>query len=416
VDIGLSTYVEFRVVMSWLSRAGARLVPAGRRDWAEAVWAEAHQVPPGWSRLAWRAGGAWLIAREAAMVRRAGTLLLFGAAAGAAAWSAWPDSAASGAALARVDVIGVLALLAGLPPLARWLLGPPDNRAARRLRGGCYVALLAILPAMAAIGVFRDAVPRSGRDLHTFHAFEGPGVAGTSVGGPQVASVLALLIFTALGLAALLALTARRTRVAPATLSIGVRAGLPLGAAMFAVDPLGVDKYVTAPWLHGTMTDTVPAGWAQWLVRLCWILLIGAPLAASFLAALRFDKPGTREQVSGARLWQGTAAALVSNGVGALVVSALGTGLTALLVTSAWVRGVLYHGQHLTASAVYGRELFSSNIAGGYFFMCVIFPLIGAVISLIGALAGDAVACLRSRSRTDDGCLADAGAMQPEIS
>jgi hypothetical protein len=43
--------------MSWLSRAGARLVPAGRRDWAEAVWAEAHQVPPGWPRLAWRAAG-----------------------------------------------------------------------------------------------------------------------------------------------------------------------------------------------------------------------------------------------------------------------------------------------------------------------------------------------------------------------
>ena len=34
--------------MSWLSRAGARLMPAGRREWAEAVWAEAQEVPPGW--------------------------------------------------------------------------------------------------------------------------------------------------------------------------------------------------------------------------------------------------------------------------------------------------------------------------------------------------------------------------------
>ena len=31
--------------MSWLDRAGARLLPAERRDWAEAVWAEAHEVP-----------------------------------------------------------------------------------------------------------------------------------------------------------------------------------------------------------------------------------------------------------------------------------------------------------------------------------------------------------------------------------
>jgi len=35
------------------------LLPAGRRDWAAAVRAEAYEVPPGLARLAWRAGGAW---------------------------------------------------------------------------------------------------------------------------------------------------------------------------------------------------------------------------------------------------------------------------------------------------------------------------------------------------------------------
>jgi hypothetical protein len=56
--------------VSWLGRAGARLVssgvrlvPAGRQDWAEAIWAEAYEVPAGWPRLAWRLGGVWLIAR-----------------------------------------------------------------------------------------------------------------------------------------------------------------------------------------------------------------------------------------------------------------------------------------------------------------------------------------------------------------
>jgi hypothetical protein len=48
------------------------LLPAGRREWAAAIWAEAHEVPPGLARLAWRAGGAWVLAREALMPRRLG--------------------------------------------------------------------------------------------------------------------------------------------------------------------------------------------------------------------------------------------------------------------------------------------------------------------------------------------------------
>jgi hypothetical protein len=55
--------------MSRLGRAAwrgvARLIPAERRDWAEAIWAEAREVPPGLRRLAWRAGGIRLMAMEA---------------------------------------------------------------------------------------------------------------------------------------------------------------------------------------------------------------------------------------------------------------------------------------------------------------------------------------------------------------
>ncbi len=58
-------------------RGTARLVSAGRRDWVEAVWAEAPEVPPGLRRLAWRAGGARLIAREALMRRGIGSAMLF---------------------------------------------------------------------------------------------------------------------------------------------------------------------------------------------------------------------------------------------------------------------------------------------------------------------------------------------------
>ena len=121
--------------MSWLGRAAARLVPAERRDWAEALWAEAGEVPPGLARLAWRAGGMRLIAREALLVRRAGRSLVFATAAAWVTWAAWPGPAGNIAtAVARVDVVTVLLVLAGLPLLARWLFGPP---AAARWRGCC---------------------------------------------------------------------------------------------------------------------------------------------------------------------------------------------------------------------------------------------------------------------------------------
>jgi hypothetical protein len=55
---------------------------------------------------------------------------------------------------------------------------------------------------------------------------------------------------------------------------------------------------------------------------------------------------------------------VVSGGAGALFVTVFGTGTTVVFVHSAWVRGLLFHGQHLTASAVYGRELFASQNAG----------------------------------------------------
>ena len=243
--------------MSWLGRAGARLVPAGRRDWAEAVWAEAHEVPAGWPRLAWRVGGVWLIAKEAVMVRWIGSRVLFAAAAGAAAWSAW---SVGQAATVRADVIVTVLLLAGLPLLARWFLGPPDNRAARRLRAAGYAAILALMPAKAATDLFLGAVPRGGIDLHTydrFHCKNEPWcnwVPGTSGLSPTVGSEVMLLLLTACGLAIVLALTARRTRVAPAALTVGVGTGLALGVVMYAIAPLGLNvAYPYRPWFPGSV-------------------------------------------------------------------------------------------------------------------------------------------------------------------
>ena len=157
--------------MAAAARHGAaRLLPAGRRDWVAAVWAEAHEVPPGLARLAWRAGGVWMLAREALLPRRIGSAMLFAAAAAVAAWAAWPGSSASFATPGvRGYVIAMVLLLAGLPLLARPFLGPAGgSRAARFLRAGTCAALLALMPAEAAVYQFAETPPRGGTDLRLY--------------------------------------------------------------------------------------------------------------------------------------------------------------------------------------------------------------------------------------------------------
>jgi hypothetical protein len=375
--------------MSWPGRVAAaadratvRLVPAARRDWAEAVLAEAYEVPPGWPRLAWRASGARLIVRETMVVRRVGVLVLFAVAAGTAAWAAWPKSSVPlihGSA-DQGDVIITIALLAGLPLLTRWFLGPPDNKAARRVRAGCYAAILAIMPAKAVTDMFVGAAPRGGIDLHTFDALYDNGilpVPGSVTGGPDWGGEIFILFITACYVAVILVLTARRASVAPATLAISARAGLLLGLVMYAVDPLGGQKIATNPWLRGSATDP--------LVILAWILLFSAPFVAGALAGSRCCIPDDPGRASAVRAWQGIAAGLVSNGIGALTVTALGFGTTALMLKSAWIRGWLYHGQHLTHSAIYGRELYASGNMAFYAVICVVFPIIGLMAGLGGS-------------------------------
>jgi hypothetical protein len=86
---------------SRLVRAAMRLMPARRRDWAEALWAETGQAPIGWARLAWRAGGVRLIAREALLAQRA-------------AWQAQADHHALTASLGTDGYAVILAFVPGL--------------------------------------------------------------------------------------------------------------------------------------------------------------------------------------------------------------------------------------------------------------------------------------------------------------
>jgi len=57
-------------MLTRMLRDAARLLPSARREWAEAVRAEADLVPAGWPRVGWLAGGLWLAVKEAEIMRK----------------------------------------------------------------------------------------------------------------------------------------------------------------------------------------------------------------------------------------------------------------------------------------------------------------------------------------------------------
>jgi hypothetical protein len=366
-------------------RAAAWLVPAGRRDWVTAVWAEAREVPPGLERLAWRIGGAWMLAREALMPRRLGRAVLFAAAAGAAAWAAWPQPGAGHAAVSRFHVIATVLLLAGLPLLARRFFGAPTpSRAGRSLRVFSCAAILALLPAFAIVEAFANLVPAQPAYRYVFCIAQGwsnaqgcGAVPGTSTGGPPWAGEIPLILMTSAYLGVILFLTSRRSQVTGSTLAIGTGTGLAFGMVMYAVAPLGITNGATDPWLPGSTADP--------LVALAWILLFGGPVVAAVLAAWRGRGPGGAALPSSIRIGQGIAAGVLANGIAALFTTALGTGTIALMLRSAWLLRWLNHGHQLTAIAAYRYESYAGAGANVYLFMLIWFPVIGLFMSAIGA-------------------------------
>jgi hypothetical protein len=372
---------------TWLvaaGRAATRLVAAGRRDWVEAVWAEAHVVPPGWRRLAWRAGGVWLIARQALTVYRPGRAVVFAVAAGVATWGAWGNPSADHAIPDQFGVIATVLLLAGLPLLARRFFGPVSNsRAARLLRVGGYAAILALMPALAIVETFANLTPAQPAYRYIFCIAQGwsniqgcNGVPGRSTGGPAWAGEIPLILMTIAYLGVILFLTSRRSQVTRGTLAIGAGTGLLFGVVMYAVAPLGLGNDATDPWLPGSTADP--------LVALAWILLFGGPAVAGVLAARRGRGHGGAALPPNVRVGQGIAAGVLANGIAAMFVSALGTGTIALMLRSAWLLHWLNHGHQLTAIAAYRYEATASSGAAVYLFMLIWFPVIGLIMSALG--------------------------------
>jgi hypothetical protein len=349
------------------SRGVARLLPADRRDWAEAIWAEARQVPSGLERALWLAGGAWLIAREALMASRVRNTILFSVAAAYLAWTAVPGStSAVNTAFIWLRTIGTIMMLAVLPWLVRRRLGPViDSRLAKSVRIATFGGIMVLVVALGNVEHIND-MPR-------YLAAAG------SHNQPSIGMLLpwsAFLVLVAVYTATVLVVTAQRSRVTPITVAIGTGMGIALGLAMYAIMPLGLGNDATAPWLRGSAIDP--------LVVVAWVLLLGGPLAATLLAGWRWRGSAGPLVPAEARIRQGLAAGPLMTVVGSLVVCTLGPVTMALLPNAGWLVRLLYPGQHLTPVGV--DNLVHGYFAAGYFLIWLAFPIIGLVIGALTAL------------------------------
>jgi len=253
-------------VMAAARRFAVWLLPAARRDWLAALWAEAEEVPPGLTRLAWRAGGVWVLARGALMPRRLVRVGLFAAASAGAAWVAWPQLGVGHVAEGRFNAIAPVLVLAVLPLLSRRFFGAASpGRIGGSLRVLCYAAILALLSAWTILMVFSSLLPVKPAYQRIFCNDRCTGVPGRSSGGPtwQAEILIMLLILGYAGVT--LFLTSRRSQVTRSTLAIGTGTGLLFGVVMYAVDRSGSARW---PPTHGCRARR-PAHWWRWPGSCC---------------------------------------------------------------------------------------------------------------------------------------------------
>ena len=141
---------RFTRMLAGLLGRSARLLPAARRDWAEAVLAEAGEIPAGAGRVAWLGGGLWLVAREVVMGRVV-RVLAFAVAAAGMVWIGWPGASSNSATPSEPGVRRRYGSAAGRAAVG----GPPLFRAGRSgwapraARAGGYAMVLALIAAKA---------------------------------------------------------------------------------------------------------------------------------------------------------------------------------------------------------------------------------------------------------------------------
>jgi hypothetical protein len=365
----------------------ARMLPPARRQWAEAIQAEAGQVPAGWRQLHWLAGGLWLVAREAIMARKIVYWLGLGVVAAAAAWAIWlswrtvptadPESVTD-----RVRVlVGASALLI-LPWVGRrsGLFGPVGSGITPRLArvAGCVaicglgvsivrldgnagsggvlgsgtiswsreIAGLALLGAVAATPpVIRGLRP---------HADTGAVWASTVVVAAVAFAVMPLQVLTILYVAGILAATSRQSPVPSAALAIGTITGLATGLIIYGV--LAIPSNIV---LTGGIVLII------FLILAAIPFLVAAP--AGIAAAWLLSGVGDPQELRARRVRQGLLAGATAGAVGGLLitVSAMGLGIMMIIGPLAGAAGGAFGGA--VAAAHPRRSLPDGSRAAGVF-------------------------------------------------
>jgi hypothetical protein len=361
-------------VLEGLLGCAARLLPPGRRDWAEAVRAEAGQVAAGWPRLRWLAGGVWLVVREAAMTRKVVYWLGAGAVAAAVGWVVWLSWQTSPAAdpqavTDRVRVLAGAAALVVLPWVGRrrgWFGPVGASSTARLVRvAGCAAVCglgVAVVRMDSHLGLGPHGPgPFSLPDELIAVVLVGAGLASLAVFRARwpdadsgalwaIAAMAALFVFLVVPLqalavayvAAILAATSRRSPVTSASLAFGTIAGLATGLALYEV-------------ANAVQSDQYAALLVLGLVIMLFLLAGLAGAAAAWLL------PGTGDPQE---LW-------AARGRQGLLAGSVAGAVCGLLLTNLFVVAV---------------------------FMMVIGPLVGAGG---GAIGGFAVADHPPRSQAD---------------
>jgi hypothetical protein len=362
--------------VSWLTRVtlvllryAVRALPGHRQVWARALWTEADEVPDGWLRLTWLAGGARLIVREAVLGRRLGYSLAFAGAAAVTAWSSWSGPPGDPAiVINRVDVIAIAVILAGLPWAIRRARGPiAGGRRARVVRTGGYAALLALVLVKAAVERVADAPPNNQGSMR---AWIGEIVFLTVMAG------YAVVILTC---------TSRRSPAVPANVAIGVATGAGVGLLAYALGPLGCPLRFTGWWPSRLYDAAMAAG---------VLLAVCAPVTVGLVAARRAGR--SLPNMSRAR--HGAMAGLCTGAAAALVVSVLSTATIALLPHDTGLRD--WASSHVgqwtpivgQVTPVIGLRLGyvagASAFAAGYLLVLLLSPLFGCGL---GASVGRAM-------------------------
>jgi hypothetical protein len=408
-----------RRAITWLARYSVRVVPAERRDWAEAVWAEAGEVPAR-GRLPWVTAGLWLVAKEAGMFRRIGYWLGIAALAVGAAgvvslvWRGTPvapgyKSVSFSAAVAgsgvyidphttesyRTLAIATVVLLAALPWLSRRrsVFGPVgDSVAARVLRVvGCgAICVLVLVLARLAQSLGEDLAGAGAPPLPAGPIVMGVITAylavffaiGTRRWSPRWATRLSVEMRLLIGMAAVVvgfvlflldpawwlitayllgifAVTARGSRITRAALVFGAGAGIAGGLIWYAsVSTEGV-------FLHAN----------PWLVPVVAVVVFAAPAMAGAAAAWCTPAQDDAEALMRECTQQGFAAGALTGAAAALLIT--------ISVLGTMVVDHLQFGPHST-------EI--------YLFVALFGPPLGAVMGIIG---GSGVAGHRSGARPE---------------